>query len=145
LFEDDDSQTYLYCSGNGLFQAGIDLNTGKLTTPIQMFLDKKHPGWPQWMMGGIEGPFVKKRDGTYFMFFSTLPRGYEVALLKSKNPFGPWELVSSEPIFGTRKKDHILTTRLLNHGNLLRSWGQSLFITRMEVSIKKAQPGLNKL
>ena len=106
LFEDEDGQTYLYCSGGGLFQARIDLNTGKLTTPIEKFLDKKQPGWPEWMVGGIEGPFVIKRDGTYFMFFSTWTRGYEVGLLKSKSPLGPWELVSREPIFGTRKKGY---------------------------------------
>ncbi|MEO7767899.1 MAG: family 43 glycosylhydrolase, partial [Ferruginibacter sp.] len=104
LFEDEDGQTYLYCSGNGLFQAKIDLTTGKLTTPIEKFLDKKQPGYPEWMVGGIEGPFVIKKEATYFMFFSTWTRGYEVGLLKSKNPLGPWELVSNEPIFGTRKK-----------------------------------------
>lgn len=104
LFEDEDGETYFYCSGNGLWQAKIDLPTGKLTTPIEKFLDKKQPGWPEWMQGGIEGPFVIKRDGIYFMFFSTWTRGYEVALLKSKNPLGPWELVDQEPIFGTRKK-----------------------------------------
>src|SRR5690606_16196705 len=92
LFEDEDGQTYFYCSGNGLFQAKIDSKTGKLTTPIEKFLDKKQPGWPEWMVGGIEGPFVIKRDGTYFMFFSTWTRGYEVGLLKSKTPLGPWEL-----------------------------------------------------
>ncbi len=106
LFEDEDGQVYFYCSGGGLFQAKIDLNTGTLTTPLEKFLDKKQPGWPDWMVGGIEGPFVIKREGTYFMFFSTWTRGYEVALLKSKNPLGPWELVSSEPIFGTRKKGY---------------------------------------
>jgi beta-xylosidase len=106
LFEDEDGQTYLYCSGNGLFQAKIDLNTGKLTTPIQKFLDKKDPGYPDWITGGIEGPFVLKRDGIYFMFFSTWTRGYEVGLLKSKTPLGPWELASLEPIFGTRKRGH---------------------------------------
>jgi len=106
LFEDEDGQVYFYCSGNGLFQAKIDLETGKLTTPAQKFLDKKEPGWPEWMVGGIEGPFVIKRDGTYFMFFSTWTRGYEVGLLKSKNPLGPWELVSNETIFGTRKKGY---------------------------------------
>ncbi|MFC2136587.1 hypothetical protein ACFLTE_00280 [Bacteroidota bacterium] len=26
--------------------------------------------------------------------------------MKSKNPLGPWELVSDEPIFGTRKKGY---------------------------------------
>lgn len=106
LFEDDDGQVYLYCSGNGLFQAKIDLESGKLTTPIQKFLDKKEPGYPEWMVGGIEGPFVIKREGYYFMFFSTWTRGYEVALLKSKTPLGPWELASDEPIFGTRKKGY---------------------------------------
>jgi xylan 1,4-beta-xylosidase len=106
LFEDEDGQTYLYCSGGGLFQAKIDLSAGKLTTPIQKFLDKKEPGYPEWMVGGIEGPFVIKKDGTYFMFFSTWTRGYEVGLLKSKSPLGPWELESQEPIFGTRKKGY---------------------------------------
>jgi xylan 1,4-beta-xylosidase len=106
LFEDEDGQTYLYCSGNGLFQAKIDLTTGKLITPIQKFLDKKQPGYPEWMMGGIEGPFVLKKDGTYFMFFSTWTRGYEVGLLKSKFPLGPWELALPNPIFGTRKKGY---------------------------------------
>lgn len=106
LFEDEDGQTYLYCSGNGLFQAKIDLKTGKLTTPIEKFLDKKQPGWPEWMIGGIEGPFVIKKEGMYFMFFSTWTRGYEVGLLKSKNPLGPWELASPEPVFGTRKKGY---------------------------------------
>ncbi len=106
LFEDDDGQTYLYCSGNGLFQAKIDLNTGKLTTPIQKFLDKRQPDWPEWMVGGIEAPFVIKKDGTYFMFFSTWTRGYEIGLLKSKSPLGPWKLANCEPIFGTRKKSY---------------------------------------
>ena len=106
LFEDDNGEIYLYCSGNGLFQAKIDLKSGKLITPIEKFLDKKQPGYPEWMIGGIEGPYVIKKEGTYFMFFSTWTRGYEVGLLKSKSPLGPWELVSQEPIFGTRKKGY---------------------------------------
>ena len=106
LFADDNGDTYLYCSGNGLFQAKIDLKSGKLITPIEKFLDKKQTGYPEWMIGGIEGPFVIKKEGTYFMFFSTWTRGYEVGLLKSKSPLGPWELVSNEPIFGTRKKGY---------------------------------------
>jgi beta-xylosidase len=106
IFEDEDGQTYLYCSGNGLWQAKIDLFTGKLTTPIQKFLDKKEPGYPVWMVGGIEGPFVIKKEGIYFMFFSTWTRGYEVGLLKSRSPMGPWELASKEPIFGTCKKEY---------------------------------------
>jgi xylan 1,4-beta-xylosidase len=106
LFEDEDGQTYLYCSGNGLFQAKIDLTTGKIIGEVEKFLDKRSPGNPDWIFGGIEGPFVIKREGSYFMFFSTWTRGYEVGLLKSTSPLGPWVLASMNPIFGTRKKDY---------------------------------------
>ncbi|MDP4208842.1 MAG: family 43 glycosylhydrolase [Bacteroidota bacterium] len=58
------------------------------------------------MVGGIEGPFVVKRDGVYFMFFSIWTRGYKVGLLKFKSPLGPWELASREPFFRTRKKGY---------------------------------------
>jgi xylan 1,4-beta-xylosidase len=106
LFEDDDGKTYLYCSGNGLFQAEIDLRTGRLIGTIEKFLDKKEPGYPDWIVGGIEGPFVVKRSGAYFMFFSSWTRGYELGLLRARNPLGPWELVDPEPIFGTRKRKY---------------------------------------
>lgn len=107
LFEDTDGQTYLYCSGNGLFEAKIDLAAGKLIGGgIHKFLDKRSPGNPDWMVGGIEAPFVVKKDGTYFMFFSSWTRGYEIGLLKSKSPLGPWELASRKPIFGTRKRGY---------------------------------------
>lgn len=106
LFEDEDGQTYLYCSGGGLFQAKIDLKTGKLVGEIEQFMAKDSPGNPDWLIGGIEGPFVVKKEDTYFMFFSSWTRGYEVGLLKSKSALGPWEFASREPIFGTRKKGY---------------------------------------
>jgi beta-xylosidase len=106
LFEDSDGQVYLYCSGNGLFQAKINLSTGRIIGGIHKFLDKKSAGNPDWMVGGIEAPFVVKKDNTYFMFFSSWTRGYEIGLLKSKSPLGPWTLASREPIFGTRKREY---------------------------------------
>ena len=64
LFEDDDGQTYLYSSGNGLFQGKIDLPSGKVMGKFEKILDKQSPGNPDWMIGGIEGPFVIKKEGT---------------------------------------------------------------------------------
>ena len=104
IFEDADGQVYFYCSGNGLFQAKFDLEKGKIIGELQKFRTAKDSVNPTWMWGGIEGPYVLKREETYYMFFSTWTRGYEVGLLKSKSPLGPWELASQEPIFGTRKK-----------------------------------------
>lgn len=106
LFEDEDGQTYLYCSGNGLFEAKIDLQTGRIIGQLQKFLSAKETSNPSWMFGGIEGPFVLKRLGTYYLFFSTWTRGYEVGLLRAKSPLGPWELASPQPIFGTRKQKY---------------------------------------
>lgn len=104
LFEDSDGQVYLYCSGNGLFQAKLDLEKGKIIGQLQKFRTARDDSNPRWMWGGIEGPFVLKREGIYYMFFSTWTRGYEVGLLKSPSPLGPWEMASPDPIFGTRKK-----------------------------------------
>lgn len=106
LFEDEDGQTYMYCSGNGLFQAKIDLSSGKIIGEVEKIRGAKDEGNPGWMVGGIEGPFVLKRAGVYYMFFSAWTRGYEVGLLKATSPLGPWELASPEPIFGTRKKKY---------------------------------------
>jgi xylan 1,4-beta-xylosidase len=106
LFEDDDGKTYLYCSGNGLWQARIDLPAGKIIGKIEKFLGPKDSSNPDWMYGGIEGPCVVKEDGRYFMFFSTWTRGYEIGLLRSPSPLGPWKLASPEPIFGARKREY---------------------------------------
>lgn len=111
LFADDDGRTYLYCNGDGLYQAEIDLHTGKLLNDnnglngFAKIIGPKDPGNPDWMFAGIEGPFVIKRHGSYWMFFSSWTRGYEVGILKGESPLGPWKLESENPLFGTRKRE----------------------------------------
>jgi beta-xylosidase len=56
------------------------------------------------MIAGLEGPFVIKRDGVYFLFFSSWTRGYEVGVLRGETPLGPWILMANNPILGTRKR-----------------------------------------
>ena len=104
LFTDDEGQSYLYCSGGGLWQAKIDLPAGKIIGELERFCSPRDAGNPDWMIGGIEGSFVLKRDGIYFMFFSAWTRGYEIGVLRARTPLGPWTLVDREPIFGTRKR-----------------------------------------
>lgn len=107
LFTDEDGQSYLYCSGGGLWQAKFDLPTGKLVDgELKKILSPRDAGNPDWMIGGIEAPFVLKRDGTYFMFFSAWTRGYEIGELRAPTPLGPWTLAEREPIFGTRKRHY---------------------------------------
>jgi xylan 1,4-beta-xylosidase len=111
LFADDDGRTYLYCNGYGLYQAEINLQTGKLLNEnnglngFAKIIGSKDPGNPDWMYAGIEGPFVIKRYGSYWMFFSSWTRGYEVGVMQSSSPLGPWKLAPNNPIFGARKHE----------------------------------------
>ena len=71
-----------------------DRLAGKLSggDDLRKICGPRDAGNPDWMIGGIEGPFVFKRDGYYFMFFSAWTRGYEIGLLRATTPLGPWEL-----------------------------------------------------
>ena len=107
LFTDDDGRAYIYCSGGGLWQSEVDLEKGALIGgdgDFQKVRDTRDPRNPEWMIGGIEGPFVIKRHGAYWMFFSAWTRGYEIGVLRAPSPLGPWELTANSPIFGTRKR-----------------------------------------
>jgi xylan 1,4-beta-xylosidase len=108
LFTDVDGRSYLYASGGGLWQAEINLETGKLVgrEDLEKICSPGDAGNPDWMIGGIEGPFVIKRGDWYHLFFSAWTFGYEVGVMRAKSPLGPWELASREPIFGTRKRRH---------------------------------------
>jgi len=106
LFTDDDGRSYLYCSGGGLWQSEIDLSTGRLIgrDEFEKICSPADPGNPDWMIGGIEGPFVIKRQDSYFLFFSAWTRGYEIGVFQSPTPLGPWTLMPNSPIFGSRKR-----------------------------------------
>jgi xylan 1,4-beta-xylosidase len=106
LFTDEDGQSYLYCSGGGLWQAEIDLPAGRLVgrDDLEKIMSPRDPGIPDWRVGGIEGPFVIKRFGNYYMFFSAWTRGYEIGVLSASSPLGPWQQMPGNPIFGSRKR-----------------------------------------
>lgn len=104
LFTDEDGRSYLYASGGGLWQAEIDLPRGCLAGEMQKIYGPRDSGNPDWMIGGIEGPFVIKRDGVYYLFFSAWTRGYEVGTFRAEHPLGPWQLTPNSPFFGTRKR-----------------------------------------
>jgi beta-xylosidase len=106
LFTDADGQSYLYASGGGLWQGRIDLDAGRLIDgpDLQKIMGPRDAGNSDWMIGGIEGPYVLKRAGFYWMFFSAWTRGYEIGVLRAPSPLGPWELTANSPIMGTRKR-----------------------------------------
>ncbi|BDD12628.1 hypothetical protein FUAX_50600 (plasmid) [Fulvitalea axinellae] len=134
FFEDDDGQTYAFWHevlSDGSFWMGsakIDLATGKFTSkpisaitsgdveyemdeqnnPVLVFRygrnEKKIKTYKEWDSAGIEGAYVIKRKGTYYLFYSSWTRGYEIGYATAKNIAGPWTKAKQNPIYGGQNK-----------------------------------------
>jgi beta-xylosidase len=106
LFEDEDRKVYTFFN-NGwtdvhhIYAAEIDLTTAKLKEePVLLF--SQEPG--KWDGGGIEGSHVVKNEGTYYLFYSSWTRGYEVGYATATNIRGPWKKYEKNPLFGAKKE-----------------------------------------
>ncbi|MCD6378044.1 MAG: family 43 glycosylhydrolase [Planctomycetes bacterium] len=110
LFTDDDGKTYIYFVGCCLTGSDyimgweIDLEACELLGDAFVCL-KKIRQMGHWERAGIEAPFVIKRDGIYYMFYSGWARGYEVGYATASHPKGPWKRYEGNPIFGAQDKD----------------------------------------
>ena len=105
LFQDDDGKVYLFRSG--INASEVDLESGKLVGEFFHVIGKGEKG--EWDGGNgvsVEGPFVIKRDGTYFLFYSSWGRGYEVGIATAQNIKGPWTKAPNNPIYGAQKPDN---------------------------------------
>lgn len=56
----------------------------------------------EWDSIGIEGAYVIKENDTYYLFYSSWTRGYEIGYATAKNITGPWVKHSSNPIYGAQ-------------------------------------------
>ncbi len=102
LFQDDDGRVYLFRSG--INAAEVDLAAGKIVGDFFHVLAKGEKGtWDGGPGVGIEGPYVIKREGTYFLFYSSWGRGYEVGYATAKNIRGPWTKGANNPFYGAQK------------------------------------------
>ncbi len=118
LFRDDDGRWYLfYCRdflegervGTGIVVDELrDLQTlaGRRHTVVRPFADwnlfaanREWYGrtWEGWYT--VEGPFVRKRDGRYYCFFSGgawREPNYGVSYAVAEHPLGPWKVAPGE-------------------------------------------------
>jgi len=97
LFTDDDGKTYAYWKSH--FVQEIDLENAKLVGERQRTLRANKQGWEK---SHIEGMFIIKRNGVYYMFYSSWTRGYEVGYATAKHPMGPWTKYEGNPIYGAQ-------------------------------------------
>lgn len=132
FFEDTDKKVWAFWNRGrefGIGYAQIDLQTGKfLTEPTTAIQPGKvdyeydaagniaqEPGYDTrpipkvkkyhaWDAIGIEGAYVIKHQNTYFLFYSSWTRGYEIGYATAPKITGPWTKHQGDPIYGAQSK-----------------------------------------
>ncbi len=101
IFTDDDGQDYLFVSG--VTAMPVDLASAKVTGPAFPVIPGGEP--TDWDTGpgiGREGPEVVKIKNTYYCFYSSWGRGYEVGYATASSIHGPWTKYVNNPIYGAQ-------------------------------------------
>ena len=108
LFRDSDGKVYLFRSGVSAIE--VDLSTVKtIGDPFEIIPRGANGAWDGQSKGapavGQEGPCVYKIGDTYYLFYSSWGRGYEVGYATAKAVHGPWTKYAQNPIYGAQAKD----------------------------------------
>ncbi|MCX6327743.1 MAG: family 43 glycosylhydrolase [Bacteroidia bacterium] len=111
FFQDDDGTVYAFWNhvaepgrdeaefrAFGMSFAKFDLEKGKFLTPPTVAIPYGNKG--EWDSVGQEGTFVIKRNGIYYLFYSSWTRGYEIGYATAKKVTGPWTKFPGNPIYG---------------------------------------------
>ncbi len=119
LFQDEDGKVYAFFN-NGwtdihrIYVAEMDPETCRLLEdPVELICQE--PG--KWDGAGIEGSHVIKKDGTYYLFYSSWTRGYAVGYATATHIRGPWKKYEHNPLFGAYTEND--TTYLFKNGQVI--------------------------
>ncbi len=95
LFTDNDGKTYIsVCSGKGIFMFEINLENAKLIGEGMSVIEASENGWDT----KNEGQFIIKYNNTYYCFYSSFTRSYEIGVAYAENIKGPWIKDAKNPI-----------------------------------------------
>ncbi len=108
LFEDADGRVYAYyaVSGMGNWHSILGCEFCPRTfslrgTPVVCLERQPHA----WDSIGIEGPYVVRREGRYYLFYSSWTRGYEIGYATASSPLGPFTKAAENPFFGAQDEE----------------------------------------
>lgn len=132
FFEDIDGKVWAFWNRGREFGIGfaqIDLATGQFLTEPQSAIQPGQvdyaydengeletvPGYDgrpipkvakyhTWDAIGIEGAYVIQHEGTYYLFYSSWTRGYEIGYATAPAITGPWTKAQGEPFYGAMNK-----------------------------------------
>lgn len=131
LFFDDDGKVYYTRHGGGrnggVYQAEIDIATGKLQEEPRLIWSGTGGIWP-------EGPHLYKVNGTYYLLISEggTSYGHMLTLARSKSPWGPFEANPANPIL-THRSSPELPLQAVGHADLVQSENGSWWIVLLGV------------
>lgn len=113
VFKDDDGQYYLYfvrfTDGNVIWGAKLndDMRSIDESTLTQLLVPSQP--WEQDMARVNEGPYMLKKDGTYFLTYSGAhfeSKMYGSGYATSKSPLGPYQKYKNNPIMQSNSIVH---------------------------------------
>ncbi len=138
IYIDDDNKPYLYYPGrgvSGIYVVPLDPNdlTKFAGPPRHLFAFNKDHIWERYGemneytdVAWIEGPWVLKRNGTYYLQYSasgTQWKTYAEGYYTAKSPLGPFTYAPNNPLL--RRTDGIVTGPA--HGSVVEGPDQSLW------------------
>jgi beta-xylosidase len=125
FFEDKDRKIYSFFNRDKIIHvAEVDLENMKpKAEPVQCFSagDMKNGDWDGI---GIEGAYCILKDGTYYLFYSSWSRGYEIGYATAKHPLGPWGKYEGNPIYGAQIPMRCEKNNLKFTGDLDSPWAE---------------------
>jgi alpha-N-arabinofuranosidase len=117
LYFDDDGKVYLTSTGGapGIWQAQIELPSGKLLTPRRMV-------WPGTGGRYPEGPHLYKIAGRYYLMISEggTEYGHMITVARSSSPWGPFEACPRNPILTHRNTPLDQPIQATGHADLVQ-------------------------
>ncbi len=119
LFFDDAGKVYYTRHGGGerggIYQAEIDLESGRLDAPPRRIWSGTGGVWP-------EGPHLFKVGSSYYLVIAEGGTSYnhEVTVARSASPWGPFEPCPQNPIL-THKADRSLPIQATGHADLVQA------------------------
>jgi alpha-N-arabinofuranosidase len=120
LFFDDDGRAYVTgpAGGDGqprgIYQAEIDVKTGRLLTPTRLLWERSAARYP-------EGPHLYKIRGRYYLMIAEggTEYGHMEVIARSASPWGPWEACPRNPILTNRETQNDVALQGTGHADLV--------------------------
>ena len=139
IFVDDDGTPYVYYSKNGMPNgvATGELYTAKLKEDLSgfdgepVFVSGASQEWEKvrWDVNRCnEGPFVFKKNDTYYMTYSANDTGegfYGVGVSLAQHPLGPWRKCADNPLMTTDLSNNISSP---GHNSIIEAPDGNLYI-----------------